>query len=112
MSLALFVIFRSTAFCQAVKVEGGLLEGTVEDGLRVYRGIPYAAPPVGNLRWQPPQPAPTWGRVRAADQFGRACIQTNEAIANLQAPSELHHPCARSLSHRTDDRVQENSIVA
>lgn len=88
MSLALFVIFRSTAFCQAVKVEGGLLEGTVEDGLRVYRGIPYAAPPVGNLRWQPPQPAPTWGRVRAADQFGRACIQTNEAIANLQAPSE------------------------
>ena len=88
ISLALFVMFRSTAFCQAVKVEGGLLEGTVEDGLRVYRGIPYAAPPVGNFRWQPPRPAPTWEEVRAADQFGRACIQTNEAMANLPAPSE------------------------
>ena len=71
-----------------VKVEGGLLQGAVEDGLRVYRGIPYAAPPVGDLRWQPPQPAPKWKGVRAADQFGRACIQTNGAIANLPAPSE------------------------
>ena len=39
-------------------MEGGLLEGTVEDGLRVYRVIPYAAQPVGNLRWQPPRAAP------------------------------------------------------
>jgi carboxylesterase type B len=40
-----------------VKVEGGLLQGTVEDGLAVYRGIPYAAPPVGELRWRPPRAA-------------------------------------------------------
>ena len=40
-----------------VKVEGGLVEGTVENGLAVYRGIPFAAPPVGNLRWRAPQPA-------------------------------------------------------
>jgi len=39
---------------QTVKVEGGLLQGTAEDGLQVYRGIPYAAPPVGDLRWRPP----------------------------------------------------------
>ena len=63
-------------------------DSTAEDGLRVYRGIPYAAPPVGNLRWQFPHPAPIWVGVRAAVQFGRACIQTNEAIANLPAPGE------------------------
>lgn len=87
----LFVVLLSlvaSAFSETVKVEGGLLKGTAEDGLRVYRGIPYAAPPVGDLRWRPPQAAPKWKGVRAADQFGRACVQTNAAIANLPAPSE------------------------
>lgn len=88
ISLVLCAIFPRAAFCQPVKVEGGLLQGTLEDGLRVYRGIPFAAPPIGDLRWRPPQPAPKWEGVRAADQFGRACIQTNAAIANLPAPSE------------------------
>lgn len=78
----------SAGSTETVRVEDGLLQGTVEDGLRVYRGIPYAAPPVGDLRWRPPQPAPKWEGVRAADQFGRACVQTNQAIANLPAPSE------------------------
>ena len=86
--LALLVLLPSAAFAETIKVEGGLLKGTVEDGLRVYRGIPFAAPPVGDLRWRPPQPAAKWKGVRAADRFGRACIQTNAAIANLPAPSE------------------------
>jgi para-nitrobenzyl esterase len=77
-----------SAAAETVRVDGGLLRGTVEDGLRVYRGIPYAAPPVGDLRWRLPQPAPKWEGVLAADQFGRACMQTNQAIANLPAPSE------------------------
>src|ERR1035437_513250 len=79
---------RAGASAQPVKVEGGLIQGTVEEGLSVYRGIPYAAPPLGDLRWRPPQPAPKWEGVRAADKFGPACIQSNPAIANLQAPSE------------------------
>ena len=54
----------------------------------MYHGIPYAAPPVGDLRWRPPHPASKWDGVRVADQFGRACIQTNAAIADLPAPSE------------------------
>jgi para-nitrobenzyl esterase len=76
------------AFAQSVTTEGGSLQGTVEDGLRVYRGIPYAAPPVGDLRWKAPQPAAKWEGVKKADEYGRACMQTNEAIANLPAPSE------------------------
>ncbi len=86
--LALLTLLVGAAFAQTVKVEGGLLKGTVEDGLRVYRGIPYAAPPIGDLRWRAPQPAPKWEGTRDAGQFGRACIQTNAAIANLPAPSE------------------------
>lgn len=53
LSGLLFVWVSSAA---PVKVEGGLVEGTVEDGLTVYRGIPFAAPPVGELRWRAPQP--------------------------------------------------------
>ncbi len=81
-------LLGSVAFAETVQVESGTLQGTVEDGLRVYRGIPYAAPPIGDLRWRAPRPAPKWEGVRATEQFGRACIQTNAAIANLPAPSE------------------------
>jgi para-nitrobenzyl esterase len=42
-----------------VKVENGVAQGLSEDGLTVYRGIPFAAPPVGDLRWRPPQRAAT-----------------------------------------------------
>jgi len=88
LSLALLGLLTSAAFAETVRVEGGLLKGTVEDGLGVYRGIPYAAPPIGDLRWRPPQPAQKWKGVHAADQFGRSCVQTNAAIADLPAPSE------------------------
>jgi para-nitrobenzyl esterase len=71
-----------------VTVDGGALQGFRDGGLAIYRGIPYAAPPVGDLRWRPPQPAATWNGVRAATEFGRACMQSNPAIANLPAPSE------------------------
>jgi para-nitrobenzyl esterase len=86
LGLSLFVV--RAAHAGPVKVDGGLLEGTVEDGLAVYRGIPFAAPPVGDLRWRAPQPAARWTGVRKADSFGRACLQINQAIANLPAPSE------------------------
>jgi para-nitrobenzyl esterase len=49
-----FVIAQQPA---PVKVEEGLLQGTSEDGLTIYRGIPFATPPVGDLRWRAPQPA-------------------------------------------------------
>ena len=58
-----------------VKVECGLLEGTLEDGLTVYRGIPFAAPPVGDLRWRAPQPAAKWDGVKHADKLAPECMQ-------------------------------------
>jgi para-nitrobenzyl esterase len=58
-----------------VRVEGGMVQGTLEDGLTVYRGIPFAAPPIGDLRWRAPQPVARWEGTRQADTFGPACGQ-------------------------------------
>jgi para-nitrobenzyl esterase len=89
--VAAATLFSSTALAQAlppVRVESGMVQGTLEDGLAMYRGIPFAAPPVGNLRWRPPQPVLPWKGVRAASEYGRACMQSNPAIANLPPPNE------------------------
>jgi para-nitrobenzyl esterase len=58
-----------------VKVEGGLISGTTADGVRSFKGIPYAAPPVGELRWKAPQPIVSWQGVRACNAFGPDCPQ-------------------------------------
>ena len=59
-----------------VRVTGGAIQGAVLDGgLRVFRGIPYAAPPVEARRWRPPQPVSPWSGVRPARDFGLACPQ-------------------------------------
>lgn len=53
----------------------GAVRGRVEAGAQVFRGIPYAAPPVGLNRWRPPLPAASWTGVRDATRFGAACVQ-------------------------------------
>ena len=57
------------------QVDTGLLQGAVEHNMQVFKGIPYAAPPVGDLRWRPPQPAKPWVGTRDASQFGPSCPQ-------------------------------------
>jgi para-nitrobenzyl esterase len=56
-------------------VEEGLLQGTSEDGLTIYKGIPFAAPPVGELRWKAPQPTTKWQGVKLSDKFAPGPIQ-------------------------------------
>jgi para-nitrobenzyl esterase len=66
------------ALTDPVRVEQGSLSGTAgkTPGVRVYRGIPFAAPPVGELRWKAPKPPASWQGVREATAFGSACWQT------------------------------------
>ena len=74
-----------------VETTQGSLEGVWVDASEVYRGIPYAKPPVEDLRWQPPQPVDAWSGVRPAKTFGPACPQPerfNYMIPSNQAPSE------------------------
>src|SRR5262245_18214611 len=58
-----------------VRIITGILIGTYEDGVRTFKNIPFAAPPVGDRRWATPQPPPPWNGERAADKFGPSCTQ-------------------------------------
>jgi para-nitrobenzyl esterase len=58
-----------------VPVDSGQLQGVVGDGIVSYKGIPFAAPPAGDLRWRPPQPVAPWTGVRQAAEFGADCMQ-------------------------------------
>jgi para-nitrobenzyl esterase len=74
----ILVSVHTLAAADQVRVSGGLLQGTEgsKPGIRAFRGIPYAAPPVGPKRWRAPESAPKWTGVRAGDKFGNRCMQT------------------------------------
>jgi para-nitrobenzyl esterase len=58
-----------------VRIDGGLIRGVSAAGVSSFRGLPYAAPPTGKLRWRPPQLAAAWTGVRDATRFGAGCPQ-------------------------------------
>lgn len=58
-----------------VKTENGILEGEYVSGIRSFKGVPFAAPPVGDLRWKEPQPVKSWTGVRKATKFGPRAMQ-------------------------------------
>src|SRR5580704_5052597 len=76
-SLSLAPALRASNQLQ-IKTDKGKVEGslTTDGKVRAFKGIPFAAPPVGNLRWQPPQPAAKWKDARSAKDFGNHCLQT------------------------------------
>ncbi len=66
----------------AVAIESGRVTGkSAGEGVRAYLGIPFAAPPVGPLRWRPPEPPAPWQGVRACDHFGPSCPQPISAMS-------------------------------
>ena len=71
-----------------VTVGTGTLVGVKADGVLAFKGIPFAAPPVGKLRWRPPQPAAAWSGVRDAKTYGNECMQVagRARSAPLRAP--------------------------
>jgi para-nitrobenzyl esterase len=77
-----------------VTVETGKLQGVAAAGnspVQIFRGVPYAKPPIGDLRWREPAPAESWQGVRAADQFGPRCMQQSlysDMMFRSPAPSE------------------------
>jgi para-nitrobenzyl esterase len=73
------IVTTSAAIQDPVKTDAGLIAGdTLPSGVRVFKGIPFGAPPVGNLRWREPQPVAKWDRVRDAKTWGNVCIQPNQ----------------------------------
>lgn len=70
----------------------GAVRGYTKNGVNVFLGIPYAAPPVGKLRWQPPQPVKHWREVRDATQFANTCPQVTE-LGAFAGPSSTTEDC-------------------
>ena len=63
-----------------VATPSGKVRGTVEDGVHVFRGIPYAEPPVGRLRFRPPRPRAPWDGARDATRFGDRHLQDYDPV--------------------------------
>lgn len=75
----------NNAEVQTVK---GAMKGVVEEGVAVFRGVPFAAAPVGDLRWRPPQAAASWDGVRDASAFGSSCAENEDCLyLNVYTPA-------------------------
>ncbi len=80
------------AHAQTVKTKSGDVAGATANGLSVWKGIPFAAPPVGDLRWKAPQPI-SWSGVKQATTFGAACPQPERGDGGVGAPATQDEDC-------------------
>jgi len=71
-----------------VRIEQGIVEGSEMSGVHAFLGMPYAAAPIGDRRWQPPQPPDAWEGVRDATHFGPACLQKGGASFDLRVQEQ------------------------
>ena len=71
-----------------VSLDSGKIRGTLTGGVGSYLGIPYAAPPVGDLRWREPQPVKPWDGIRDANKLGPACPQPKTILYNVGDQNE------------------------
>ena len=88
LRLVLIFAFGGSMATQAapspvVDTETGVVEGIRDEGVLVYRGIPFAATTAGQNRWRPPRPAKAWEGVRSATEFGPICPQNPRSDLNF-----------------------------
>lgn len=78
-----------------VKAPAGTLQGRTEGDLRVFKGIPFAMPPVGPARWRPPMPVSRWAGIRQASDFGPACFQPTSKLSSvyMEDPFPMSEDC-------------------
>ena len=80
-------LIAATTWAGPVSVESGAVEGVTKDGLTIYMGVPFAAPPVGVLRWREPQPVAPWKGTRKATSFAPACMQKGVSMPGEKPPA-------------------------
>jgi para-nitrobenzyl esterase len=98
----------AAAVDQPVRLDTGLVAGTAgsDPAVLVFKGIPFAAPPVNALRWQPPRPAAHWDGVRQADRFSSTCSQPARTGASLLLPT------SKGLGETSEDCLYLNVWTA
>jgi para-nitrobenzyl esterase len=90
-ALALLAAPAQAAISEA-RTTAGMVQGEVVGGIGEFKGIPFAAPPVGELRWKAPQPVPPWQGVRRTVAFGPACIQ-GPILAQMGSTAQQSEDC-------------------
>lgn len=91
--ICLMTCLPASAQMTTADVTGGRIEGVVKDSLTIYKGVPFAAPPVGELRWRDPQPVQPWQGVRKADASGPDCMQDAAVLKYLDKGQTLSEDC-------------------
>jgi hypothetical protein len=94
------------AVAQQVLTESGAISGVRESGLSVYKGVPFAAPPVGDLRWRPPVHVAPWTGTRKSDAFAPACMQVGVSMPG-ETPPAVSEDCLYLNIWTPTKRVQE-----
>ena len=89
---AAFLLVASPAAAGVVRTDSGLARGVRQGSVDVYKAIPFAAPPIGALRWREPQPVAPWKGVRAATAFAPACMQTGVSMPG-ETPPKVSEDC-------------------
>jgi para-nitrobenzyl esterase len=97
-----FVVVMALMICATVpalaqisnaKVTGGMVEGVVKDGIASFKGIPFAAPPVGDLRWRSPQPVKPWEGARKVDSYAPGPMQDTGLITKMGGQPKISEDC-------------------
>jgi para-nitrobenzyl esterase len=110
--LLIAVALASTAMAaERVKTRSGILEGTLnsDSTVRIFRGIPFAVAPVGDLRWRPPEPVKSWSGVRKAVEFGPHCVQGKVFGDIVSRGKEMSEDCL-SLTVWAPPRAQAKKL--
>jgi len=87
IGLAVVLLLPSLAPADPIRVDSGRISGVASGDVRVYKGIPFAAAPVGKLRWRPPQPVEPWEGVRRCTEFGPWCPQPKPVLGKELGPT-------------------------
>jgi para-nitrobenzyl esterase len=95
LAAALVVATPALAQSPVVTAPAGTLQGSAQGDLRVFKGIPYAQPPIGTMRWKAPAALPAWAGVRKATAFGPACVQPRPRSAGIYTnpPERISEDC-------------------
>jgi para-nitrobenzyl esterase len=79
-------LIAAATWAKPILIESGAVEGTAKDGVTAYLGVPFAAPPIGELRWREPQPVARWEGTRRATSFAPACMQKGVSMPGEKPP--------------------------
>ncbi len=98
IAMLLFAVMLAVAPCaftqiQAARVTGGEVSGILVDGISIFKGIPFAAPPMGERRWKSPQPVIPWSGIRTAEAFAPGCMQDTSMAKVMGAPDTVSEDC-------------------